>query len=532
MSSFYRMVKLSVFAVLAIACFGSQSMAAKPAVKSIQPKKDYVLRVVYFIPTNRDPVPEHMQKLQMYIKHIQKFYGMEMARNGFYKPGTTEGKTFAYEADKNGDVKINILKGKYDDAHYQGGCEQWAMVEEELSKAYDLRKGVWVVWTECCKIQPDQTITGPSCLGGAGEYPGGMGGVAVLGSDTFPFLDTKLWDDTRPVDGLIFPELGPYPLKHNVSYGGFAGNLVCNYASTIFGCEAHEVGHAFGMPHVFVNDYAGKIGGELMGCGNQGYRGNFGNYPGTYCHIFKANCEILNVNRAFNPDEPFTDKKAPKQTCNVVLENAGWEMGKNVHAIIKASDNQSGPYRAIAIMSPPWSTIASTAFNAQGVAVFDVNPSTNPYEGLKPNNYNLEFSAGDKQGNWSLSAHWIPVPKSLDIECFDGNDWRVLPSGCASPSDRLRVAVAIQGTDKAIKITPEAEVQPVGKPFTGKANFVGTAVDFSEKPVTGYVEFKLADGPYHWRYRLTDSKGKKSCWITPGSRESIGTDFVVQTTSH
>lgn len=519
---------LMVAAILpAQVCFAAATKAPAKTQKDLCP--DFCLKVVYFIPSNRKPQQYAIERIKAFIKTTNKFYATEMARNGFYKPGTTQGKTFAYEMDKNGDPIVHIMKGKLTDVEYKDGPAQYGMVYDEVTKVFSVKRNTYIVWTEACRMLPDSSIAGPSCLGGAGEDAGGAGGVAILGSDGIYFLNTELFGDTRPIDGLVIPEVGQYPLKHRVSFGGFANPTVGGYASTCHGATSHELGHSFNLPHVFVNDYAPKIGGDLMGCGNQGFRGDWGNFPGEYTHLLKANCEMLNVIRAFNPGQPLTDTKPPKQTAEITLQNPMAEIGKSVYIMVKGSDPGSGLYRSIALVSPPWTTVKSAPFNSVGIAEYTIAPYEVPEEGLKPKSYNFELLAFDIQGNRSVVANWIPVPESLALQCMDGGDWRDIPNGWVSTSNTVRLAVSMTSYAQDVKVTPEVEVQPANKPFTGKPNFTGAAVEYKDKPVMGYVEMKLPAGSYHWRYRLTATSKDfpKSCWVQPRAVDSPGTDFVI-----
>lgn len=519
--------KMAMAAVL-IAALTSQICLAKTDNSAKIESPDYCLKVIYFVPTSRQPVEKHINLIKGYVKTVNKFYAQEMARNGFFKPGTTDGKTFAYEKEANGEPHIIVFKGAQSEEAYQEPGKQWGMVYDEVTKVYPANKNTFLVFTECCKILPDQTIIGASCGGGEGDTPGGTGGMAVMGSDCIQFLDTKLFMDQTSVNGLVIPELGPYPLKHDVSFGGFANPTIGGYASTCHGATAHEIGHSFNLPHVFANDNAPKRGGDLMGRGNQGFRGNFSNNPGEYAHLSRTNCELLNIYRMFNPGEPLTDKVAPKQVAEVTLQEPTLEIGRFVHVKVKASDSGAGLYRSVAIVSPPWSTIKSSTFNAEGIAEYEISPMEIPCENLKPKSYNFEFLALDNQGNRSITAVWVPVPESASIQCMDGGNWRDLPHGCSSPSRNVRFAVSMTSLDGDVIITPEIEVLPVNKPFTGKSTLKGAEVEYKDKPVMGYVEMNLPVSSYHYRYRLVSSKGKKSCWIMPRKVEIVGTDFVIE----
>lgn len=526
-----RAKKALTATLVAVTALSAQFCLAKADNSAKVNSPEYCLKVIYFIPTTRKPIEKHIETIKNYVKLVNKYYSQEMARSGYFKPGTTVGKTFSYETEANGEPHIIIMNGKHPEEYYQtepAGL-QWGEVYDEVVKVYPANKNTFLVFSEAGKILPDQTIVGDSCGGGEGDSPGGAGGFALMGSDCLPFLDpSKFMDNTTSINGLVIPELGPYPLKHDVSYGGFANPTVGGYNSTCFGASAHELGHAFNMPHVFVNDYAPVRGGQLMGCGNQGFRGNFSNNPGEYAHIFRVNCDMLNAYRLFNPGEPLWETKKPKQVAELTLQEPCLEVGRVVHVRIKGSDSGSGLYKSVSIITPPWSTIKSAPFNADGIAEYDIYPMDVPYENLKPKSYNFEFLAMDKLGNRSLTAVWVPVPDSQSIQCFDGGKWRDLPNGCVSPSKNVKFAVSMTSQDGDVKITPEIEVLPANVPFTGKSLIKGDAVEYKDKPVMGYIDLNMAPGAYHYRYRLVDSKGKKSCWIQPKLVGIDGTDFVIE----
>ena len=68
---------------------------------------EYVVRVIYFIPNDRQPDPNIDEKLDTLIKDIQKFYADQMEAHGF------ERKTFRYEADDGGDVVATSYQRKF-----------------------------------------------------------------------------------------------------------------------------------------------------------------------------------------------------------------------------------------------------------------------------------------------------------------------------------------------------------------------------------------------------------------------------------
>ena len=94
---------------------------------------EYVLRVVYFVPKDREPDPNMNTKLDTMVKDIQKFYADEMERHGFGR------KTFNFETDENGNVKVHHVKGIHNDADYISNDR---LALEEIREQFDLSKNI------------------------------------------------------------------------------------------------------------------------------------------------------------------------------------------------------------------------------------------------------------------------------------------------------------------------------------------------------------------------------------------------------
>ena len=71
-----------------------------------------VLRVVYFTPADRDPVPRYLERLTAVMEDIRTFYRDEMARHGFGP------MTFELERDAAGKLVIHLVRGKESESGY------------------------------------------------------------------------------------------------------------------------------------------------------------------------------------------------------------------------------------------------------------------------------------------------------------------------------------------------------------------------------------------------------------------------------
>ncbi|MCY3740646.1 MAG: hypothetical protein OXH00_06480 [Candidatus Poribacteria bacterium] len=85
-----------------------------------------VIRIVYLLPKDKEPRIGISKKLDKSIRKVQDFYAKEMERHGFGR------KTFGFETDENGRVKIYFLKeGQI--IHYDMSNGIWLAVAEDLS---------------------------------------------------------------------------------------------------------------------------------------------------------------------------------------------------------------------------------------------------------------------------------------------------------------------------------------------------------------------------------------------------------------
>ena len=92
---------------------------------------EYVVRVIYFIPNDRQSDPDIDRKLDTLVKDMQKFYADQMEAHGF------ERKTFRFEADDVGNVVVHHVNGNFNDAYYQnpstGSWIVWEEIETQLT---------------------------------------------------------------------------------------------------------------------------------------------------------------------------------------------------------------------------------------------------------------------------------------------------------------------------------------------------------------------------------------------------------------
>ena len=158
---------------------------------------EYVVRAIYFIPSNLQPSEATEAKLDPIAKDVQQFYADEMERHGFGR------KTFTLETDALGNTVIHRVRGKLTSSQYyhQGWSHAVDQIKNHLGSPGRVIYLIFIDRTESI---------------GGGEGSGS------------PFEGYALCSVSNVPDG----------------FSHFSNR----------GVTAHELGHAFGLQHDFRDD--------------------------------------------------------------------------------------------------------------------------------------------------------------------------------------------------------------------------------------------------------------------------------------
>ncbi len=219
------------------------------------PASNRKLHVVYVTFKDRPALPAYKERYDRILKNIQAYYADQMQANGFPP------LTFNLDLDDKG--KLIIHDAYVDQPMSAMTVQSSGPVSREAAKQVLATKG----------IDPERSHVLIICQlpDGIGPYYGGgnsrQGTAWTCDQDG---LDTKNFIDKTPMPRSRF--------------GGSVG-----YNATIYiGGTAHELGHAFGLPHTASGAYL-KYGHSLMGNGN-GYYGEElrGDGLGAFLHYTDA----------------------------------------------------------------------------------------------------------------------------------------------------------------------------------------------------------------------------------------------------
>jgi hypothetical protein len=276
----------------------------------------YVVRVAYIIPTNRTAQAHAVASLRNAVMIYQRWYRDQMQYNGFGP------KTFRYETEADGVIpRIYAVQVAQTDDYLRG--DLWSRTITAATTAgipVWTAKQVWWLIPEAHLENADGSITGGTALGasfGSGDDPG----VAMVGSDALARYQPAMFTNDAAYQNQFIVEIGPYPLKQDVSFPWFEGTTFSSAASSVLGAAIHEMTHGFGQPHDFRND--NNFHGCLMGNGLRGIRGALfpGRYPSDYTRTAYGSALALNVSRYFNAALNYTDNTVPSLTITTAGTN-------------------------------------------------------------------------------------------------------------------------------------------------------------------------------------------------------------------
>ena len=143
----------------------------------------FVVRIIYFVPNDREPRQNMDIQLVGLIKLAQERFADLMENQGFSR------KTFRIETDSTGKVVAHHVRGRFNDAYYQNPASGSWIVWNEIEEQFDTSRNIYLLVLDISSRYLDGT--GDDDTGGVAGRGGGdslSGKALVTASDTIPAI--------------------------------------------------------------------------------------------------------------------------------------------------------------------------------------------------------------------------------------------------------------------------------------------------------------------------------------------------------
>lgn len=209
-----------------------------------------LVRVVYFHPADRDPLPNYAARLDRIMTDVSDFYRDGLRRFGIENRGLPLER-------KDGRLVLHLVRGKLPASgyNYEAGGVTGKEARAALQGVVDFdREHVLMVYGLCRK-EPDGRYVFDAPYYGDGNQRAGLCHAADC-----ELLDPSLLTDTK--NKIVYTE----------HYYPRVEQMVATFNSWYIGGLAHELGHGLGLPHDAGQRAEAGFGTSLMGNGNLRYR--------------------------------------------------------------------------------------------------------------------------------------------------------------------------------------------------------------------------------------------------------------------
>ncbi len=401
------------------------AVACCQATFAAEPPQPPPVRLACFIPKDRELIPGHVERIDRVMSEVQRFYREGMAANG-YGP-----LTFALDRERDGRLRVLEVRGREPMSGY--GRDDADKVRSEVKAAF-AAKGV--------DIDKETVVIFELLLAWEGKVARELGPY-VGGGD---HLAGTAWVYD---DALLDPrQLG------SKEPGGYYGRpcSIGEFNSHYIGGVAHELGHAFGLPHACEREVDRDRGHALMGGGNHTY-GEELRGEGRGSFLSAASAMLLARSRPFAGNLP----GAREQGRSELLEfSAAFAQGKlRFTGRLKAYPPAFGiaAYNDLESIPANYDAVAWTCpVNASGAFQLEVGE-------LRPGDSQLRLIVCHTNGGTSQFAYDYKVDDRRQVDPAVFNEGWLLDQAvkCWARGDRPATKAAVQRLEADFPQAREAQ---------------------------------------------------------------------------
>ena len=402
------------------------------ALHAKEPSVRPVLRVVYFVPRDREPLADHVARLDRVMKDIRRSF-----QDGY--------RRFGLDADvlpleeKDGKLVIHEVKGKADAAAYDyaSGDRTGAEVRAALKGTIDFEREHVLVLYALCRKEPDGRYVFDSPYYGEASSNHRRGFCHAADCE---LLDPQLLrkDLSRT---MVYTE-HYYPRMEQT---------VAAFNSMYLGGIAHELGHGLGLDHDAGSLAERNFGVSLMGGGNLTYRRDvWGGEPSSY--LSRATALQLLSHPLFSHGD-----RGRWDNARGHFKSLAFTDGKNALEITGTATGKIAPYAVIARV---WPTTARTDHGAQSFPAVLTNGAfqlTLPRVAARSNRLSLTILHANGE-TWSELLEWKVDRLGKSNLSELNSEWLV---------DRAEIAV-VEGDPQARAFLGDDSLAAVTLPEAGR----------------------------------------------------------------